>query len=338
MIKPNGDLINYYGLVSFASVIGFSYANICVEISRTLRTAILMFGMSAALAIWFSGYSISAEDLMYWIQWTPKCSYLYWVTGTLMYEEFSYLPNVQRDFILGKYQYDDMSLAESYTNLSITLVALQTLLLYLVLRQSDSSSNYNHKNPATDQHLPTSIFSPTHSTPLITKNSFHLTSEEEQIVEDFFGPRESSDSMVEIYDRPLASEHGILEQNRATLVCRRFSYQVTEGRLWRKKEVQLLKEINFVVQPGELCAIMGPIGAGTEPFVSLSCCTLLYHTYGILICNCHPLCLGKTTLLRALAGNTTSGKTGGSIRINGYAAGEHTSRSVNYGAGVPTVR
>lgn len=276
MIKPNGDLINYYFLVSLASVIGFSYANLCVEISRSLRTAILMFGMSAALAIWFSGYSISSEDLMYWIQWTPKCSYLYWVTGTLMYEEFSFLPDIQRDFILKKYEYDDMSLVESYRNLSITLVVLQVLLLWLVLRQSESRSGFNHDNhdnnrspdnPPASSSSPSSspsssFFFSSPSTPLM-KNSFQLTSDEEKMVDDFFGPRESG-SILEMYERPVMAEHIIPEQNRATLTCSRFSYQVTQGRLWRKKEVNLLNEINFVVQPGELCAIMGHIGAGKK--------------------------------------------------------------------------
>lgn len=256
MIKPNGKLINYYCLVSLASIIGFSYANLCVELSRTLRTAILMFGMSAALAIWFSGYSISTEDLMDWIQWTPKCSYLYWVTGTLMYEEFSFLPKRQRNFILGKYKYDNMSLFESYRNLSITFVVIQIVLLYLVLRQSESNSGYSSKTHA-DEDVSSSP-----SSPLLNKNSFHLTREEEEMVDEFFGSRESG-SMVEIYQSPVISEHIIPEHRRATLHCKRFSYQVTQGRLWRKKEVKLLNEINMVVQPGELCAIMGHIGAGT---------------------------------------------------------------------------
>jgi hypothetical protein len=174
-----------------------------------------MFGMSAALAIWFSGYSISTEDLMDWIQWTPKCSYLYWVTGTLMYEEFSFLPDKQKDFILGKYKYDNMSLVESYRNLGITLVVIQIAILYLVLRQPESRLRHDKKALVGDK----AADGVSTSTPLIPKNRFHLTSDEEAMVNEFFGPRDSS-SMVEIYDRPPVAEHTIPDKDRATLSCR----------------------------------------------------------------------------------------------------------------------
>jgi ABC-type multidrug transport system ATPase subunit len=36
---------------------------------------------------------------------------------------------------------------------------------------------------------------------------------------------------------------------------------------------------------------------------------------------------GKTTLLKAIAGHTSGGTIEGSIRINGYAVGEHASRT-----------
>jgi ABC-type branched-subunit amino acid transport system ATPase component len=45
----------------------------------------------------------------------------------------------------------------------------------------------------------------------------------------------------------------------------------------------------------------------------------------VCICMCE-WDAGKTTLLRAIGGHTTAGITDGSIRINGYAIGEHASR------------
>lgn len=262
MIHPNGDMINYYLLVSLASAIGFSYANLCVEVSRTLHTAILLFGMSAALAIWFSGYSISTEALMDWIQWTPKCSYLYWVTGTLMFEEFSFLPEKQRDFILGKYKYDNMSLWESYRNLLITFAVLQALLLCLVLRQPESKARHEKTS---EQKSIESERSESMSTPLMhQENSFQLTREEESMVIEFFGPPRESTSLVEIYACPPMAEHIVPERERVTLACRRFSCSVMQGRVCMRKETKLLSAVNFVVRPGELCAVMGPIGAGDQ--------------------------------------------------------------------------
>lgn len=276
MIKPNGDMIDYYLLISLASVIGFSYASLCVEVSRTLRTSILLFGMSAALAIWFSGYSISTEDLMNWISWSPKCSHLYWVTGSLMHEEFSFLPQVQRDFILKKYKYENMSLSDSYRSLVLSFVVLQMVLLFLILRPPSSKSQY-HKLPTPpivvdDELAPTA--------PLIKKNSFLLTSEEEDMVNDFYGPRDSGSSCVEIYRSPTLTEHTVANKDRAILNCRRFTYRVQQGRPWARKKVALLNGVNLVVLPGELCAIMGPIGAGDYQHIFFLCLFVYMYRIG----------------------------------------------------------
>ena len=301
MIKPNGDLIHYYCLFSFASVIGFSYANICVEITRALRTAILLFGMCAALAIWFSGYSISTEDLMSWMKWGPKFSYLYWVTGSMMYEEFSFLPNKQRDFILGKYNYDDMPLHETYLNLTLMLVVTQAVLLCLVLRPLESTSRFQPVEYF--EESPERISST--STPLIEGSSFQLTSDEESFAIDFFGKRDSN-SFVEMYESPPFREHILPEHHQSNLICENFSYCVFRGRIWNREEEYILNMINLSAFPGELCGVIGHVGSGK----------LTVNLYFVLQ-DFHEYLAGKTTLLQAIAGVAVAGITEGSIMING---------------------
>lgn len=126
LVKPMGSHEMYYLLIILSTLISFGYAYLCVELTRSVEMATMLYGVCIALCIWFAGFSEKRPNMLHWLRWGCDVDFMYYTIGQLMVNEFKDFnansrTGDQGEKLLDYYAYGNLNRTECLINLVINL-------------------------------------------------------------------------------------------------------------------------------------------------------------------------------------------------------------------------
>jgi hypothetical protein len=137
MVKPMGSHEMYFILIILSTLISFGYAYLCVELTRSVEMATMLYGVCIALCIWFAGFSEKRPNMLHWLRWGCDVDFMYYTIAQLMANEFrdfnaNSRTGDQGEKLLDYYSYDNLNRTDCLINLVINLCVVLVAVLVAV--------------------------------------------------------------------------------------------------------------------------------------------------------------------------------------------------------------
>jgi hypothetical protein len=111
-------------IVLLGSLLGYAQAQLCAHLSPTPIAGFIYMTVLCGYQLVFSGYFVQQSSLPWGLRWAVYSSFMRWVTGQLMMNQFGGYLRQQGDLVLEMFEYEHLSFSrykKCTTHLTISL-------------------------------------------------------------------------------------------------------------------------------------------------------------------------------------------------------------------------
>lgn len=259
-------------MVMLGSMLGYAQAQLCAQVSRSAIQGFVLMAILCCSQLLFSGYLIDKESLPESLRWAVYSSFMRWVTGQIMMNEFDGLLGYQGNIVLELWGYNNFEFYRSRNMCLLYFFGLEFLIFLAVFFPLSSVTKIQQPSTETEPVIEEGCDGRDEGGETVSTTCY---SDDKVLLSKHI----VGDKCV-VRSVPLALEEGIClpqalpldQSSRVDFVFCGITYALfqpaargegSRGMLSLEEEViWLLKGVDGCVLAGEMCAVMGLSGSG----------------------------------------------------------------------------